>query len=144
MKTNFITLKNNQSLRELAYCTKRTTDEVRNDIIYKLLNRELVHDIPEFCGESLENILIQNDETLTGFSAFFYKAYSPRFIKILKGIQIWGKDNDCKDCGCEMVEDETENVCSNPVCGCYIQTVFEPDYDTMFGGRDYNNEFRLN
>ena len=129
MEKEFITLRKNQALTDLSNYAGRTIDEVQEKIIGDLIKHNVLSDIPEECGETLENILIENDHTLESFAVHCFKVSFPKLLKILKNIQIWGIYDECEDCGCELEEDETEMKCVNPVCGCSIQTVYERDPD---------------
>lgn len=145
MKTlRFITLRENRALNRLSeYCGKSSKD-LTDKIINVLLSDEILIDTPEECGEMLSDVLKECGYSIETFAVYCFKVGFPTLIEILNGIQIWGVYNECPECGSEWNENEHEKECSNPVCGCSVRTINEPDYDSMFKGHDYDLTERLN
>lgn len=129
MKRQSVTLRENHALIKLSTNYSVHIDELTEKILNDLTSIGCLYDIPEECGETIENLLIENDYTLEQFSVKSFQMSSPTVLSILKGLQIWGIHNDCEDCGCEMIEKEDEKECSNPVCGCSINTNYAIDPD---------------
>lgn len=140
METDFVTIRENESLINLAARCKDSVENVSDLLLRNLIHHELIADIPEECGLPLITILYENGTTLTGFTL---KVFGKCFIEILinmKGLEIWGKFDECPDCGCIVIA----NNCTNDSAVCGYSDNFVHDFDSMHGGRDYNNDFRNN
>lgn len=132
METNYITLKENDSLYRFCKHYKKDIEEVKDKVISALLEYNILHDMPEECGISLVYALEQNDVLLDALCVECFDACGPTIKSFVKGFQIWGIHYECEECGCEI----EEGICTNP--GCKNDTNIYPDIDSMKGGRDYD------
>ena len=140
MKTDFITIKENESLKNLAARCKDSVENVTDFLLKKLVHYELVSDVPEECGLKLSEILYENGITITGFTLKIFGKCFTEILIHMEGLEIWGKNYECPECGCIIIEDHCTN--DSDICG-YTKE-FVHDWDSMRGGRDYNNDFRNN
>lgn len=129
MATRIVTLRDNYALEEISKMSDYSKDWVSDRIIDCLKKLNFIHDIPEECGETLQYVMDQNSADLEIFGVYCFHKCSEKLITLLKGIQLWGVEDDCDTCGCKMEESEDEKECINPVCGCTINTNFAIDPD---------------
>ena len=102
METDFITIRENQSLINLAARCKDSIENVTDFILKNLFHHELIADIPEECGLKLSEILYENGITTTGFVLKIYGGCFTEVLILMQGLEIWGKFYECPDCGCEI------------------------------------------
>lgn len=130
METNFITLRENNSLHRFCKKYNKTLESVTDKVISTLLRYKLIHDIPEESGETLQYVLDQNDTLLDTFCVACFGSYGHTIGSYVKDFQLWGLHYDCENCGCEL----EDGKCTN----CNNDTNDYPDFDSMPGGHDYD------
>lgn len=130
MKTK-ITIRKNKSLERLAQRCKISIHSVDEFLISKLSDKGIIYlNETEFCGMTLLEMFKHQGITLTGFAvkAFGNTFYFPELLKILENIQIWGIEDECTECGCEMEYSGTFNSNYSKCINCGNER-FEHDYN---------------
>ena len=128
METKHITLKQNDSL--VRFCTRynKPIESVINKVISNLLKYEFLYDEIGDCGQSLKYLIDNSHYSMDVFCVATFGRSDSTIINHLNGFMIWHKNNDCPECGCEMVQDEDRNdECINRECGLRIQFAPDPD-----------------
>jgi hypothetical protein len=144
------TIRKNESFSVLATATGKNHQELENAIVETLVENQLILESYEDYGKTIQEIMDENQEEIDDFIKFAFpeKEVNSEIAELLKGIYIWGNgsENPCPECGCEM-EVENDGIgtvqwvdfkCENPNCN-YAESG-EPDWDTMPGGIDYDNQ----
>jgi len=142
MKTNHITLRENEALTALSVYSARTIDDLRNTIMNGLIESDLIQDTPEICGETLQYVFQENGMRAEQFAVYHFNVSSPKITTLLNRLQVWGVADQCENCGCAMHYDDISEheECINDVCGCSISVDYTPDPDA---GRDDRCHYAL-
>lgn len=146
METN---IKQNDSFRVLSTATGINGHDLEEMIVNKLIKEQLIEQHYFDYGKTIQEILDLNGWEMNTFIETLFPGNTNKEIpELLKSIYIWGEGSEhpCPECGCEMdpIEDGsgactwTDWKCENP--NCDHQETNEPDWDTMPGGIDHDNQ----
>lgn len=106
MKTDMrtkITILKNDSLKRLHERVKGDLDMLIIDLLNRLSKIDGIYlDDTQLCGMMLPDILHEVGSNLVSFAKENYGSPTFDFLESMSGLQIWGIENDCSDCGCEM------------------------------------------
>lgn len=149
MEIKCITLKRNLSLLKLF-------DLVQDDSIENLIDRilqalvkyEMVTTDYEMCGESLAYTFQETGVCIHAFTKLVFDVDDQLLepIKIhLQGLHIWGKDNECPECGAGMFADGYEKICKNSNCREIIDISADVRAEQKYNvDIDFNHMCKLN
>ena len=147
-----ITIKNNKKLKQLAAMFNIPAPDLAENICYRLVKADVLSDIEEECGKRLQYLFHEKGFTLkeTAEKSGYYRP-GYKFEMLFSGLIVWGKSNQCPQCGSIIdVEGEYElepetgevckvfyekNTCSNPCCNYEDVEDNKPDPDLKHDDR---------
>jgi hypothetical protein len=146
------TIKKNDSFDVLSTATGINRDDLEQKIIDTLISEQLIEQHFSDYGRTIQDILELSEWKIEDFVEVLGWKEKSRINKeipeLLSSILIWGdaSEHPCPECGCEMeaTNDGIGTVqwvdfkCENP--NCNHAESGEPDWDTMPGGIDYDNQ----
>ena len=139
-----ITIKNNKSLQKLAEglnlepkdLIKKLSKEINLIILAYEENYEY------FCGKTILDFK-KLDLSLVRLALNFFVGNNSDLIELLDSLIIINELKDCPECGCETTKTEEsykKYKWENTTCShCDYASTTEPDWDSMAGGKDFNN-----
>ena len=137
-----ITLKDSLALLSI---TKKAKEDFIEHILTQSIKAGVILDEPEYCGDTLFSFFDENGYNETAATLFCIGKSTNELIRLFKGLVIWGKADECPECGCalnwsdgqyitDMRTGEQEIMweelsCDNPHCDYKETTDNEPDPD---------------
>jgi hypothetical protein len=130
MKTKMetkITILKNEYLERIHGRCKGSIDMVIDKILTTLVNERMIYlDDTELCGLMLSDVVHEYGKTLTWLVNKVFGTCTFELLDNASKLQIWGIDDDCDMCGCEMID----NKCTN--CDNTRSTGEDFDFDRYF------------
>lgn len=121
----YLTLKDNDALRQLMFITQKTKKQIEMRINIVLVDKELIYESDQqMFGYTVQDIIENSDYNLEEIAPLFWKLSDYReTIELMPSIQFFNKLNDCPQCGCKTIiekDGEETNVSCTVCCLEYV------------------------